>query len=46
PTPHTLLPTPCSLKNLLQKFSKYVIILFFLWYIRNVDGKRPSITHR
>ncbi|NEP47479.1 MAG: hypothetical protein F6K65_00950 [Moorea sp. SIO3C2] len=30
PTPDSRLPIPYSLKNLLQKFSKYVIILCFL----------------
>ncbi|NET65906.1 MAG: hypothetical protein F6K63_16535 [Moorea sp. SIO1G6] len=32
PTPYSLLPTPYSLTKLLQKFSKYVIIVRFLCY--------------
>ncbi|NEP24766.1 hypothetical protein [Moorena sp. SIO3I6] len=39
PIPDSLLPTPCSHKNL-QNFSKYAIIKKFLCYHKNGDTVR------
>ncbi|NEO64368.1 MAG: hypothetical protein F6J98_29765 [Moorea sp. SIO4G2] len=49
PAPYSLLPTPYSLTTLLQIFSKYVIIKYFLCYNeiapdvkRNVKREEPA----